>query len=242
MVSLSNSWSRLVAHLGSARAISLIAGAAVGVVGSESTALAAAPPSYHVTIDAATVTFPLGTIPSGVARSAVSSLQSGGQVAHYAGLLGPISSSSYASSAPAGVNFKLEGDITGVVAAGDPISMVWEVVIEFTGGSVSWGLSGNAFAPGAGTQFVSQNGNFLTPGTQTVLVQANRNFGGGGTGAAGFYTMEFAVNWSSFTAGQTMKISVNRMDIGTSTSVPSPSAVAPAMLVGVLGFARRRRR
>lgn len=242
MFSLSNNVGRLVAQLGSARAIGVLAGAAIGLVGHEASALAVPPPSYQLTIDAATVSFPMGTIPSGVARSATGSLQSGNQLARYQGLLGPISSSSYSGSAPAGINFKMDGKITGAVAAGDPVSMLWEVVIEFTGGSVAWGLSGNAFAPGAGTQFVSQNGSFLTPSTQTVLVQANRTFGGGGTGAAGFYSMEFAVNWSGFVAGQTLKVTVNRMDIGTSTSVPSPSAIAPAMLAGVFGFSRRRRR
>jgi hypothetical protein len=243
MFSLSNSLNQKpAARLGSVRAMGLLAGAALGSAALEGTALAVPPPSYQLTIDAATVSFPMGTIPASVARGATGSLQSGNQVAHYQGLLGPISSSSYVTSAPAGINFRMEGDITGAVAAGDPISMLWEVAIEFTGGSVSWGLSGNAFAPGAGTQFFSQNGSFLTPSSQTVLVQANRTFGGGGTGSAGFYAMEFAVNWSGFVAGQTLKVTVNRMDIGTSTSVPSPSAIAPAMLAGVFGFSRRRRR
>lgn len=243
MFSRSNSLKQKpVARLGRARAMALLAGAAMGSAALEGTAMAVPPPSYQLTIDAATVSFPMGTIPSGVARGATGSVQSGNQVAHYQGFLGPISASSYVSAAPAGINFRMEGDITGAVAAGDPISMLWEVVIEFTGGSVSWGLSGNAFAPGAGTQFFSQNGSFLTPSTQTVLVQSNRTFGANGTGAAGFYTMEFAVNWSSFVAGQSLKVTVNRMDIGTSASVPSPSAIAPAMLAGVLGIARRRRR
>ncbi len=243
MFSLSHILNGFAAQLGSARTLGVLAGAVMGLVGHEAVAMAVPPPSYQFTIDAASVSFPMGTIPSGVARSATASLQNGNQTAHYQGFLGPISSSSYVSSAPAGINFRMEGDITGSISPGDTISMLWEVQITFTGGSVAWGLSGNAFAPGAGTQFVSQNGSFLTPSTQTVLVQANRAFGGTGSGSTGFYAMEFAVNWSSFVAGQSLSVTVNRMDIGTSTSVvPSPSAIAPAMLAGVFGFSRRRRR
>lgn len=242
MFSLSKSLGQFAAHLGSARAVGALAGAIVGMTGLEAMALAVPPPSYQLTIDAATVSFPMGTIPAGVARSASGSLAAGNQHAHYQGFLGPISAASYVSSAPAGINFRFEGDITGPVSVGDTVSMLWEVQIEFTGGSVAWGLSGNAFAPGAGTHFVSQNGTFLTPSTQTVLVQANRTFGNNGNGAAGFWTMEFAVNWSSFVGGNSLRVTVNRMDIGTTTSVPSPSAIAPAMLAGVFGFSRRRRR
>jgi hypothetical protein len=170
-----------------------------------------------------------------VPSSAVGTVTPDGQLARLTGSLGPITAETYGPNAPGGIKFRLAGDITGTVRPGDQVSMSWLISVNFEGGLVSWGLSGNAFVPGAGTQFVSQNGQ-LTPGARTVTFAATRQFVGNGTGN-GSYSLEFSLLWAGFAPGQRLSVNVTRMD----TAIP---AAAPTALLGLAGatFGMRRRR
>jgi len=215
--------------------------AAALVVGTGPAALAQfgpppeAPSPFALTVTSATVSFPLGTIPVDVNRSAVGTVSSDGTLANLTGGIGPLTSDTYSVSAPAGIQFRLEGGINGTVPAGTPVQYVWEVIVQFDGGGINWSLSGNNSVPGAGLHNVAQNGQ-LQPGTRTISYTANRVFAGTGTGN-GFYNLQLSLNWNSLVTGQTLQITVNRMQIALPAAGPTALAAVGAGLAGL----RRRR-
>lgn len=234
------------AHLGSALARMLMA-AALGIAIAPA-AFAANDPDRSVpppapptlTVSSATVSFPLGNIPSNVTRSANASVSEDGKNALFTGGLGPITAEAYSTSAPAGINFRMDGTIVSPVTAGTAMQFGWEVVVEFTGGSVNWGLAGNANVPTAGTQFTSQNGSIQLSnplGPRTVTFTSNRTFVANGSSNGSFST-EFSLSWVGFIAGDSLKVTVNRMYY----AIPSPGVASVFAAAGLMAIPRRRSR
>jgi len=194
------------------------------------------PPSpFALTVTSATVSFPLGNIPAEVNRSAVGTVSPDGTMANLSGGIGPLTSDTYSVSAPGGIQFRLEGGIIGTVPAGTPVQFVWEIIVQFDGGGINWSVTGNDSVPGAGLHNVSQNGQ-LQPGTRTISYTANRVFAGNGTGN-GFYNLQLSLNWNSLFTGQTLQVTVNRMQIALPAAGPTALAAVGAGLAGL----RRRR-
>lgn len=236
-VPMNNQFPRRAQH-GRARSRAMLAGLLLAGAGPAASAQFAPPESplpYTVTVTNAAVSFPLGSIPGSVPRSALGTPGPDGGSANLTGGLGPITSETYSTSAPAGIQFRLDGEILGSVSAGTPLQYLWEVVVEFNGGVVNWSVAGNDSVPGAGLHNVGSNGQ-LQPGVRTISYVANRTFAGNSTGA-GFYGLQLNLNWSAIAAGQSMTITVNRMQIALPAAGPTALAVVSA---GVLGVRRRR--
>jgi hypothetical protein len=214
-------------------ALALLSGAATAMGG------ISAPPPPTLTLATAQVAFPSGgPIPPEVARSAQGGLSPDGLLAKFTGGLGPISRNAFVLNAPQGAAWAFGGGIIGGVTPGVGICIAYDILIEFTGGKVNYGINQRAQVPNAGSFTDGSSGQLLDSDTISGTAQY---FFVAGAPNSGTYSFDFNIDWVSARPSDTLTVTINSVAVNVCV-IPSPGATGVLGLAAMAGPARRRRR